>query len=172
MNVRAIDAADAGDVAAYKSVRLRSLSMNPEAFGSTYERELAFDDVSWRSRVGGFRGRPGTVFLAQDEIGPTGIAGIGLENPSEHDGVATAYLWGMWVDPRARGNGTSGALVSACIGWAAASKVSLVVLDVVRDNSVAIALYARFGFLPTGRVGGLASNPCAEELEMCLLVPH
>ncbi len=172
MNVRALNAADAGDVAAYRSVRLRALSMNPEAFGSTYERELAFDDESWRSRVGTFRGRPGRVLFAQDDIGPMGIAGIGLENPSEHDGVATAYLWGMWVDPRARGNGTSRALVSACIGWAAASKVSRVVLDVVRDNSVAIALYARFGFLPTGRVGGLASNPCAEELEMCLLVPH
>ena len=170
VDIRALDSANPDDVATYRSVRLRALSTNPEAFGSTYARELAFDDATWRTRVGTFHGRPGAVFLASDELGPTGIAGVGLEDPSEHGGVVTAYLWGMWVDPRARRSGTSGALVAACIGWGQRTAVARIVLDVVRTNAPAIALYARFAFVPTGRVGGLPSDPCENELQMCLLL--
>ncbi|KAH6884486.1 hypothetical protein B0T10DRAFT_131235 [Thelonectria olida] len=35
----------------YKSFRLLSLQLSPEAFGSTYAREVAFPDETWRSRV-------------------------------------------------------------------------------------------------------------------------
>jgi RimJ/RimL family protein N-acetyltransferase len=166
--VRVVDAADSNDVATYKAVRLRALSSNPEAFGSTHEREVQFDDETWRSRVGTFRGRPGAVFVAEDATGPIGIAGIGIEDPGEREGAEVAYLWGMWVDPRARGTGTSVLLVAECVSWARRAEVAQIFLDVVRDNHAAIALYQRCGFVPTGRVGGLPSNPCAEELEMSL----
>ncbi len=168
MTVRALDNENPDDVATYRSIRLRALSTNPEAFGSTYEREVTFDDATWRNRIGTFHGRPGSVFLAADADGPTGIAGVGLEDPDDFDGVATAYLWGMWVDPRARGAGTADALVASCISWAHGQPTSRLMLDVVHTNNTAIRLYARLGFVRTGRVGGLPSNPCADELEMCL----
>jgi hypothetical protein len=34
-----------------KSLRLESLRLNPEAFGSTYEREVAFPDSTWEERL-------------------------------------------------------------------------------------------------------------------------
>jgi len=36
----------------YKDFRLLSLKTNPEAFGSTFAREVAFSDEVWRSRIG------------------------------------------------------------------------------------------------------------------------
>ena len=168
MQVRALSAADPGDVIAYKAIRLTALSTDPAAFGSTYEREAAFDDDTWRRRLAGFHGRLGCVFLAYGDGGATGSAGIGLEDPADHDGVVTAYLFGMWVDPRARRTGTSGSLVSACVAWAVRAGAPRIVLDVKRDNRIAIALYERHGFLPTRRIGGLPSDPDPGELEMCL----
>jgi len=35
----------------YKEFRLLSLKVAPEAFGSTLERELAFTDETWHSRL-------------------------------------------------------------------------------------------------------------------------
>ncbi|KAJ3579333.1 hypothetical protein NPX13_g1227 [Xylaria arbuscula] len=35
----------------YKPFRLASLQQDPQAFGSTYERELAFDEETWLSRI-------------------------------------------------------------------------------------------------------------------------
>jgi GNAT superfamily N-acetyltransferase len=34
-----------------KSLRLQSLKSNPEAFSSTYEREIAFEDAIWENRL-------------------------------------------------------------------------------------------------------------------------
>lgn len=35
----------------YKTFRLLALKTNPEAFGSTYEREIAFSDDIWYGRL-------------------------------------------------------------------------------------------------------------------------
>ncbi|MDP2284085.1 MAG: hypothetical protein Q8L06_08090, partial [Pseudohongiella sp.] len=35
----------------YKSIRLRSLENSPDAFGSTFERELTLTDEEWQARV-------------------------------------------------------------------------------------------------------------------------
>jgi RimJ/RimL family protein N-acetyltransferase len=149
------------DVALYRTIRLRALSSDPRAFGSNFERESAFDDETWRSRLRGIQGHPGVVHLAATETGASiGVAGVGF-TPDE---PTSAYLWGMWVAPEARGTGASRALVAACIGWARSAGALHIVLDVKRDNTPAIALYERMGFVHSGIVPG--EDACAGELRM------
>lgn len=35
----------------YKALRLHALKTDPKAFGSTYEREVAFEDEEWLKRL-------------------------------------------------------------------------------------------------------------------------
>ena len=73
---------------------------------------------------------------------------------------------GMWVDPAARGVGSARRLLAATVQWAADQGSPEVVLWVVRDNERAIGLYRNAGFVSSGKVESVPSNPCAEELEM------
>ncbi len=149
------------DVPVYREIRLRALSSDPQAFGSTFERESSFLDETWAARLNGIQGLPGVVHLAASETGASiGVAGVGF-TPEE---PTSAYLWGMWVAPEARGTGVSRALVAACIGWARSVGASGIMLDVKRDNAPAIALYVRMGFVHAGVVPG--EDACAGELRM------
>jgi RimJ/RimL family protein N-acetyltransferase len=151
------------DVPLYRAIRLRALSSDPRAFGSTFERESAFDDETWRSRLRGIEGRPGVVHLAVSASGDSiGTAGIGFTP----DDTAATYLWGMWVAPEGRRTGASRTLVAACIDWAREANATEVRLDVKRDNAPAIALYERIGFVHAGAVPG--EDACAGECRMVL----
>ena len=55
----------------YRDVRLRALGTNPEAFGSSFEREVAFPDERWVERAS----NPGTLlWVADDE--PDASSGV------------------------------------------------------------------------------------------------
>lgn len=56
-----IRVAEPGDWQILRDIRLTALSETPTAFGSTYERESAFDADRWRDRI-----RSSTVLLAFD----------------------------------------------------------------------------------------------------------
>jgi ribosomal protein S18 acetylase RimI-like enzyme len=55
------------------------------------------------------------------------------------------FLWGMYVEPRARRQGAGAALVEALLR-SAVDIVEQVTLSVVEGNDAAIALYRKFGF--------------------------
>jgi len=127
-----------------RELRLRALRDAPDAFLSTYEREIAMTPDQWRARLG-----PGTVtFLGRREGADVGMVS-GIPHP-EHPGDAA--LVAMWVAPEARGAGLGGALVAAVVDWARAGGYRRVRLDVADANEPAIRLYARMGFAPTGSV--------------------
>ena len=87
----------AADLEAFRSIRLEGLRNDPEAFGSTFEKESNepeqyFVDRLTRSAVfGGFVG---------DRL--VGVAGFYSfeDTKSAHKGV----LWGMYVTPETRGS--------------------------------------------------------------------
>src|SRR3954464_7652566 len=103
--------AAAGDEALLRDVRLRAVTTDPDAFGSTLERELARTDADWQRWFAS-----GSVTIVATAAG----AEIGLV-AGAHDSAdpAVVQLMAMWVDPARRGTGTADALVAALVAWAA-----------------------------------------------------
>ena len=150
MAVRALLADEVSD---YKAIRLRALSVDPQAFCSTHEREAAFDDATWKSRLSSFAGRPGTVLV--DEIDGELLAMLGLGCSPVH-GQAT--IWGMWVDPVARRRGSARRLLGAAFDWCSRQGLTSLTLEVLPASSAAIALYRSVGFTESASVGADAEE--------------
>ena len=124
---------------------MRSLTLEPSAYGSTFEREAKFSDDDWRQRLA-----PGASphFISLDDSGaPTGmvVGAVDSENPN------LAHLFAMWVDPIARGSGAADALVAEVARWAAEQGCVELVLRVTEGNTRAERMYRRHGFERTGQ---------------------
>ena len=118
----------------YRRVRLTALRMNPEAFTSTYEREVAFPEEIWRDRLVG-EGKV-TLFAevldrgsSRDEqegggdyAGMIGVVGAkhipDTVHPHGMDATRTYFMFGMWVHPEHRQKGVGRKLMEAGLAWA------------------------------------------------------
>jgi GNAT superfamily N-acetyltransferase len=133
-----------------REIRLRSLASDPDAFGSTYERDLAFP-ADWWER-GAQRSEQGVqrTFVAVD----SGDAWIGMAvvRPDE-ESLGDAVINAMWVAPEARRQGVGRALLEACLEWARARHFRGVNLNVRIGNAAARAAYAAAGFAFVRAVG-------------------
>ncbi|HET7310149.1 MAG TPA: GNAT family N-acetyltransferase [Mycobacteriales bacterium] len=161
--VRRITAAD-GEL--LRDVRLRALQDTPSAFGSTYAAEAARPDAMWDERAaGGARGADRCTLLAFDGEECIGLAG-GFRN--DEDGHhADIDLVSMWVALAYRGTGAAEQLVDAVLEWARDEAAAEVVgLWVTRGNARAQRFYERLGFVETGDVQPLPSDPCKDEVRM------
>jgi GNAT superfamily N-acetyltransferase len=125
-----------------RATRLAALQDAPEAYESTYEGSLAFDEDEWRRRAGAH-----PVFLALSGEEPVGMA-IGLRDegtrPDSRDLVS------MWVSADVRGRGVAGRLIDAVADWARADGAGELHLWVVVGNAAARTAYDRAGFVATG----------------------
>src|SRR5436190_1552532 len=89
---------EASDAALYRDIRLEALQRNPEAFGSTFERENA-QPLSWFEASLG----RAAIFGAFLDGTLAGIAGYGAQESSKQ--AHKALLWGMYVRATARNTG-------------------------------------------------------------------
>ncbi|RPI07818.1 MAG: GNAT family N-acetyltransferase, partial [Actinobacteria bacterium] len=124
-----------------RRIRLEALRTDPDAFGSTLEREESRshgDWVGWLSRC--------ATFVAEDEGGPVGLVGGMVDDEDSR----RAVLISMWVAPARRGRGVGGQLVAAVVAWARDEGKRRVTLRVIDGNEAAIALYEKCGFSLTG----------------------
>jgi ribosomal protein S18 acetylase RimI-like enzyme len=137
-----VQRAGVADLEVVRALRLRALIDAPQAFGSTYEREVAFTRDVWAARL---VTRSNAHFIAADDR-PVGMVAIVHDDGSSGD----AWLVGMWVDPDARGSGVSDELVAAALEWADTEGFAAVRLHVTEGNERAERLYARHGFCRTG----------------------
>jgi len=133
--------AAAGDEGPLRELRLQALADAPDAFGSTYERELARTVDDWRRWLS-----PGATFIAEDGMVACGLVACARDAAD----AAIVHLMAMWVAPAARGSGPADALVNEVIAWARADGARVVRLQVVQDNVRARRLYERHGFRVTG----------------------
>jgi GNAT superfamily N-acetyltransferase len=140
-----------------RDVRLAGLSEAPQAFGSTYAREVAFTEQQWRGRILS-RGVTFFAFLAGIPE-PAGVAGV-----LTAEGVAD--LVSMWVLPSARGSGVGEALIEAAADWAKRRDYDTLYLWVTESNAPARRLYERCGFAPTGEGQPLPSDPALSEIQL------
>jgi RimJ/RimL family protein N-acetyltransferase len=130
------------DAALFRDIRLEALQENPEAFGSTFERENA-EPLSW------FEARlaAADIFGAFVDGTLVGMAGYSARENSKqaHKGL----LWTMYVRARARNTGLGRKLVKVVLDHAR-GRVEMVQLTVVSENESARRLYRAMGFVEYG----------------------
>jgi GNAT superfamily N-acetyltransferase len=149
----------ADDVEAFRDIRLEALRDAPEAFGSTYAREVAFAEADWQRRIA--RGGNFLGYLPEaSATEPAGLIGGYQEDPQ------LVELVSMYIRPRARGRGVGEALIATVIDWAASRNAASVHLWVTEPNKPARLLYERCGFALTGERQSLPSNPSLDEVAM------
>lgn len=134
MNVVIVEI-DPDDWADWRSVRIRSLTENPEAFASSVTIWAGDQDneASWRERLA----MPGAYFVAYDRDMPIGMVAASPNG----DGVE---LISMWVAGESRHQGVGGRLIGEVVEWASSRPVSL---RVMTGNEAAIAAYESRGFI-------------------------
>lgn len=128
------------DWRAWREVRLRSLREDPDAYGSTHEREVAFLPALWRQRLAGTDG-PAVLAVVDD-------AAVGM-GAGWQPRPGTLMVVGMWTDPAWRGRGVGRAVLDVVVGWAAERDLETE-LWVADANPDARRMYERYGFVPTG----------------------
>jgi GNAT superfamily N-acetyltransferase len=124
----------------WRDIRLRALQDSPDAFGSTYARELDFTEADWRRRL---EDPEAVSVLAFDGSRPVGMGGGFPDRPGWLHVVA------MWVEPAQRGQGIGQSILQAIHCWVAARDLRLH-LDVSTTNPGARRAYERYGFTVTG----------------------
>ncbi len=150
-----------------RDIRLRALSEDPGAFGSSFDEEVGrlmpvWDEAASARSEGGAE----ATFVAEAEGAWVGMA-AGFR---ADDDPATIGLFGMWVAPEARGHGLGRRLVDEVVAWAQASGARAVRLGVIRGNGPAVELYRRAGFLLTDEHRPLRSDPSREVERMVLVL--
>jgi ribosomal protein S18 acetylase RimI-like enzyme len=99
-------------------------------------------------------GMAGAIDVALEDA--QGLAAFGQAHPRP---PGRAHLARVVVRPDARGRGAGRALVEALLCRAAAAGLSVVTLNVYRENRAAVALYTALGFVRAERPPGDSTLP-------------
>jgi ribosomal protein S18 acetylase RimI-like enzyme len=151
-----IRAVGGDDAAALRELRLRALRDAPEAFGSTLAEEQGFAGDRWTALAAASAvGDAIAVFAAVQDGRWVGM-GAGRWFDRER---GIAQLWGMWVEPAARGQGLGERLVAAARDWASSHGARFVRLGVAGEDAGALGLYERLGFVRTYEDHPLGRDP-------------
>ena len=126
------------DWQAFAGVRLRALTESLGQNDPQYRQEAAFTAAQWRRRL-----RDHAQFAALIGNRPIGLIGAQQEN------AETVYLYSLWLDPAARGQGLARPLVAAAVDWARDRRARMVTLRVAVDNALARGVYESLGFTTT-----------------------
>lgn len=119
----------------FAGIRLRALG---EAFGEDdphYQLEARFTAADWRRRL-----RDHAHFAALLGERPVGLI------VAQRQTAESVYLYSLWLDPNARGQGLGRGLVATALDWARRHRARNVSLRVATDNVAARAVYESFGF--------------------------
>ncbi len=128
----------------HKSVRLAALADAPYAFTTQLADVAERSDEEWAGI---------TYRRAQDPNGITYFAFVDDEPCGMAACVLTelgAEMLAVWVAPQRRRQGVAEAMVDYARAWALARGADQLVVGVYTDNTGAIALYRRVGFVDTG----------------------
>lgn len=131
------------DAAAFRTLRLEGLRLAPEAFSAAYEDEILRGDEDFARRIPD--APPSAIFGAfrgADLAAMTGFL-VHTGRKEQHKGM----IWGVYVQPSARGLGLAKRLLQAAINRARTVEgLELIQLGVGVDNESARALYGAAGF--------------------------
>lgn len=135
------------DADIYQELRLEALRANPEAFGSTYEREAAFTTEEICQRIAPEEGKFTLGAFIEGRL-------AGIVTFVRESGPKTRHksnIYGMYVSAAYRGKGIGRQLLEELIKETRKlDGVEQIALTVVQDNERAKALYAHMGFTVFG----------------------
>jgi len=152
------------DKQAFRGLRLRALTTDPMAFGSTTHRESQYDDARWTDWVRRGATSPNEATWVAEANDGSLVGMIGVFSRER-----TFQVWGMWVEPAHRRLGLGGRLLDALLAWVGAVLPSAEVrLSVAPSQGSAVQLYRSRGFVATGIVEPVEHTPGAVTQEMRL----
>ncbi|MFM8900290.1 MAG: N-acetyltransferase family protein [Burkholderiales bacterium] len=168
MNIRRLTPADAP---VFQTFRLAALKDEPQAFGSSFEEEKDFSISVVESRLATRIDRGAIGAFLDDAL--VGVVALGREDKVKlaHKGM----IWGLYVEPQARGRGLGRALLRHAISLArSVDGLRKLNLSVNGGNASAIRLYETEGFKVFGREpeGMLIDGVLHEEVHMCLMLAN
>ena len=142
-----------------RELRLEALLDTPEAFGSTYAESVRRTRRQWKMMARDFN-----YYVAHDES-----TFLGMASGGHHDDFpGTAWLYGMYVTPEARGTRVASDLVSAVASWARGLDYDALYLHVSADVARARHFYQRVGFVETGEQHVMSRDPALTLVTMRL----
>ena len=148
-----------GDAARLRDVRLRALHEAPDAFATRFEEASARPPEYWEDWARAPVEEQVTVVAVDGERWVGIVSGWVLE-----DRPRRVWLARLWVDPDVRGEGIGLRLIEAIAEWGRERGRATVDLSVTANNTAAAALYARAGFVETGRRRPLPADPSRTEV--------
>ena len=142
-------------------MRLRALSTDPASFGSTLEREAAYDDEQWEEwAVGDAEGDELATLLALRGGEPVGIVAAYRD-----DGNPQLFaIFSMWVAPEIRGEGIGRRLLAEIEAWIVAAGGTSAQLSVTDAAGAARRLYESAGYECDGRSAESRHTPGLTEI--------
>ena len=140
--IRRLEVADAPD---YRSIRLRALRDNPEAFLSSFEEESLRPMADTEKRLASVFEKLWGAFVNRELVGM-----VGLSREARLKNRHKASLVSMFVLPTYTGKGLGADLVDTVIQDASSCGIELMVLTVTDTNLAAISLYQKAGFTAFG----------------------
>lgn len=141
MNIHIINESDAQ---LYQELRLSGLKVNPEAFGSTYEREVKFSLETVVERI-----KPTKDKFVLGAFDDSGLL-VGIVTFMRENSLKTGHkgnVFGMYVAPKDRGQSLGMSLMGELIRKAKdCDGLEQINLTVVSENDSAKKLYKSVGF--------------------------
>ena len=119
----------------YAVTRLRALVDSLGERDPQYQKEVAFTAAQWRRRL-----RDHAQFAAVTGDRVIGLIAAQQETPE------SVYLYSLWLDPAARGQGLARSLVATAVDWARDQQARSIRLRVASDNRAARSVYESLGF--------------------------
>jgi GNAT superfamily N-acetyltransferase len=144
---------------ALRGIRLAAMEDAPYAFGSTYEREVAFTEEEWLGRL-----KRSAYFVAWQLDEPLGL--VGAFSPTDRPGARE--IVSMWVAPDSRGGKVADQLLCTAMDWARDDGATAISLWVADGNERARRFYLRYGFELTGHRQPLWAQPGVDAYEYTL----
>lgn len=138
------------DAANFQELRLRALTEHPEAFASSYEREVAYSMEFVAGRLRRTAESPDSFTLGAFHQAKL-IGMVGFRRKDGEKEQHRGHIWGMYVRSDLQGKGFGKALFSEAIDLAKSmTGLEQIELCVVTRNKQARGLYATLGFASCG----------------------
>lgn len=122
-----------------RALSLRALVENPEIFLQSFDEAVKKPVEQWVSAA-----QAAGRFVAVVSGFDAGMVKVAAQE-------SKWFVSGLWSDPACRGLGVGRKLLAACVSFVRQQGADQLFLVVEQGNSVAISLYERCGFVPTGR---------------------